>query len=36
MFEAYSLHTEGWSPRDEAFLEVLLKRARTTKHLDSM
>ena len=25
-------HTEGWSPRDEAILEAVLKRARTTKH----
>ena len=32
MFAAYSWHTEGWSPRNEAILEAVPKRARTTKH----
>ena len=32
MFEAYLRHTEGWCPRNEAILEAVLKRARTTKH----
>ena len=32
MFAAYFWHTEGWSPRNEAILEAVLKRARTTKH----
>ena len=32
MFAAYFWHTEGWSPRCEAILEAVLKRARTTKH----
>ena len=32
MFAAYSWHTEGWSPRNEAILEAVPQRARTTKH----
>ena len=32
MFAACFWHTEGWSPRNEAILEAVLKRARTTKH----
>ena len=32
MFAAFFWHTEGWSPRNEAILEAVLKRARTTKH----
>ena len=32
MFAGYFLHTEGWSPRNEAILEAVLKRARATKH----
>ena len=31
MFAAYFWHTEGWSPGNEAILEAVLKRARTTK-----
>ena len=31
MFAAYFWHTEGWSPRNEAILEAVLKRARATK-----
>ena len=31
-FAAYFWHTEAWSPRDEAILEAVLKRARATKH----
>ena len=33
IFAAYFWHTEGWTPRNEAILEVVLKRARVTKHL---
>ena len=32
MFAACFWHTEGWSPRNEAILEAVLKSARTTKH----
>ena len=32
MFAAYFWHTNRWSPRNEAILEAVLKRARTTKH----
>ena len=32
MFAAYFWHTEEWSPRNEAILEAVLNRARTTKH----
>ena len=32
MFAAFFWHTEGWSPRNEAILEAVLKRTRTTKH----
>ena len=32
MLAAYFWHTEGWSPRNGAILEAVLKRARTTKH----
>ena len=32
MFAACFWHTEGWSPRNEAIQEAVLKRARTTKH----
>ena len=32
MSAAYFWHTDGWSPRNEAILEAVLKRARTTKH----
>ena len=32
MFAACFWHTEGWSPRNEAILEAVLKRARTTEH----
>ena len=31
MFTAYFWHTEGWSPRNEAILEAVLKRATATK-----
>ena len=32
MFAASFWHTEGWSPRNEAILEAVLRRARDTKH----
>ena len=32
MLAAYFWHTEGWSPRNEAIPEAVLKRARTTEH----
>ena len=32
MFAAYFWHSEGWSPRNKAILEAVLKRARATKH----
>ena len=31
-FPAYFGHTEGWTARNEAILEAVLKRARATKH----
>ena len=32
VFSVYFWHSEGWTPRNEAILEAVLKRARTTKH----
>ena len=32
MFAAYFWLTEGWTPRSEAILETVLKRARATMH----
>ena len=32
VFSAYFRHSERWTPRNEAFLEAVLKRARVTKH----
>ena len=32
IFAAYIWHTESWTPRNEAILEAVLKRARATKH----
>ena len=32
MFATYFWYTEGRSPRNEAILEAVLKRARNTKH----
>ena len=32
MSAAYFWHAEGWTPRNEAILEAVLKRARTTKN----
>ena len=29
---SYFWHTEGWTARDEAILEAVLKRTRATKH----
>ena len=31
-FSAHFWHSEGWTPRNEALLEAVLKRARITKH----
>ena len=28
----YFWHSEGWTPRNEALLEAVLKQARTTRH----
>ena len=32
IFSVYIWHSEGWSSRNEALLEAVLKRTRTTKH----
>ena len=32
IFSVYFWHSEGWTPRNEALLEAVLKRARTTRH----
>ena len=32
IFSVYFWHSEGWSSRNEALLEAVLKRTRTTKH----
>ena len=32
IFSVYFWHSEGWTPRNEAIMEAVLKRARTTKH----
>ena len=32
IFSVYFWHSEGWSSRNEALLEAVLKRSRTTKH----
>ena len=32
IFSVYFWHSEGWTPRNEALLEKVLKRARTTRH----
>ena len=32
VFSVYSWHSEGWTPRNEAWLEAVLKQARTTGH----
>ena len=31
-FSVYFWHSEGWTPRNEALLEAVLKRARVTRH----
>ena len=32
IFSVYFWRSEGWTPRNEALLEAVLKRARTTRH----
>ena len=32
IFSVYFWHSDGWTPRNEAIIEAVLKRARTTKH----
>ena len=32
VFSVYFWHSEGWTPRNEALLGAVLKRARTTRH----
>ena len=32
IFSVYFWHSEGWTPRNEALLEAVLKRERTTRH----
>ena len=32
IFSVYFWHSEGWTPRNDALLEGVLKRVRTTKH----
>ena len=32
IFAVYFWHSEGWSSRNEALLEAVLKKTRTTKH----
>ena len=32
VFAAYFWHSEGWTPKIEALLEAVLKRARIAKH----
>ena len=32
VFPVYFWHSEGWTPRNEALLEAVLKQARTTRH----
>ena len=32
MSRLYFWHSEGWTPRNEALLEAVLKQARTTRH----
>ena len=32
VLSVYSRHSEGWTSRNEALLETVLKRTRTTKH----
>ena len=32
VFAVYFWHSEGWTPRNEALLEAVLKRARVTRH----
>ena len=32
VFAGYFWHSEGWTPRNEALLEAVLKRARVTRH----
>ena len=32
VFSVYFLHSEGWTPRNEALLEAVLKRATVTRH----
>ena len=33
IFSVYFWHSEGWSSRNEALMEAVLKRTRITKHL---
>ena len=33
VFSVYFWHSEGWTPRNEAVLEAVLKQAKTTRHL---
>ena len=32
VFALYSWHSEGWTPRNEALMEAVVKQARTTRH----
>ena len=32
VFSVYFWHSEGWTPRNEALLEAVLKQTRTTRH----
>ena len=32
VFSMYFWHSEGWTPRNEALLEAVVKHARTTRH----
>ena len=32
VFFVYFWHSEGWTPRNEASVEAVVKQARTTKH----
>ena len=32
VFSVYFLHSEGWTPRNEALFEAVVKQAQTTRH----
>ena len=32
VFSVYFWHSEGWTPRNEALLEAVVKQAQTTRH----